>query len=81
MQTTAVEGAIVTVGSGLIVTVTGLLALSHPPTVWLTYQVVLPALVVGGMGATGLPVPPVRAVYQSRLLPVAVKAVAVALRQ
>ena len=81
MHTTAVVGEMVTTGSGLIVTVIGLLALSHPPTVWLTYHVVLPTLVVGGMGAMGLPVPPVGVVYQSRLAPVAVKAVAVTLRQ
>ena len=38
----------------------------------------LPADVVVGVGAVDEPVPPVAAVYHSKLLPVAVKAVAVA---
>ena len=38
---------------------------------------VLPALAVEGMGAVVLPVPPVAVVYQSKLVPVAVNAVAV----
>ena len=36
---------------------------------------------VEGTGAVALPVPPVAAVYQSRLLPVAVRSVAVAFWQ
>ena len=65
-----------------IVTVTGVLALSQlPGGVWLTYQVVVPAEVVEGTGAVGLPVPLVATVYQSRLLPVAVNAVAAAFWQ
>ena len=45
--------------------------------VWLTYQVVVPGVVVEGIGAAAVPVPPVAVVYHNRLLPVAVSAVAV----
>ena len=38
----------------------------------------LPETVVTGVGAVELPTPPVAAVYQSKLLPVAVSGVAVA---
>ena len=41
----------------------------------------LPAVAVLGTGAAATPVPPVAFVYQSRLLPVAVQAVAVAFWQ
>ena len=61
-------------------TVTAMAALgpSQPLVVWLTYQVVVPVAVVGGVGAVAVPVPPVAVVYQSRLLPVAVSGVVVA---
>jgi hypothetical protein len=43
--------------------------------------VVDPAVVVEGVGAVLLPVPPVATVYHKRLVPVAVNAVAVAFKQ
>ena len=43
-------------------------------TVWLTYQVTLPAVAVEGVGAVAVPVPPVGVLYHNRLVPVAVKA-------
>ena len=49
--------------------------------VWLTQYEVLPAVAVDGVGAVALPVPPVATVYHSRLVPVAVNAVAVAFWQ
>ena len=62
-----------------MVTVTGVRVLSQLPAgVWVTYQVVVPVEAVDGIGAVELPVPLVATVYQSRLLPVAVNAVAVA---
>ena len=51
---------------------------SQPVAVWLTYQVVVPAVVVEGVGAVPVPVPPVGVVYHNRLVPVAFSAVAVA---
>ncbi len=57
------------------------LALSQAPTVWLTYHLVLPTVVVGGTGAVEVPMPPVAVEYHSRLVPVAVNAVAVAFWQ
>jgi hypothetical protein len=68
-------------GNGFTITVMESRLLSHPVTVWLTYQVVLPTVVVGGTGAIPEPTPPVEDVYQSRLVPVAVNAAAVAFRQ
>ena len=62
----------------MIVTLIAARGLSQPFTVWLTYQVVVPGAVVEGVGAVTLPVPPVGAVYQRRLLPVAVSGTAVA---
>ena len=56
----------------------GALGPSQPVTVWLTYQVVVPGVVVDGVGAVAVPVPPVAVVYHSRLLPVAIKGIAVA---
>ena len=53
------------------------LGLSQPLLDWLTYQVVLPAVVVDGIGAVAVPVPPVGPVYHNKLLPVAVNAAAV----
>ncbi len=45
-------------GSALTVTVMGTLGLSHWfVSVWLTYQVFVPAVVVSGVGAVGVPVP------------------------
>ena len=62
----------------MMVTVMGVLALSQPPAgVWVTYQVVVPAEAVEGTGAVALPVPLMATEYHWRLLPVAVKAVAV----
>ena len=61
-----------------MVTVKGVRGLSQKlAPVWVTYQVVLPVVVVEGVGAMIVPVPPVAKVYQSRLVPVAVSAVAV----
>ena len=65
-------------GSGLIVTAMAVLGPSQPVVVWLTYQVVVPVVVVAGVGAVAVPVPPVAVVYHSRLLPVAVSGVVVA---
>ena len=62
----------------MMVTAIAALGPSQPVVVWLTYQVVVPAVVVEGVGAVAVPVPPVGVVYQSRLVPVAVSAVAVA---
>ena len=65
-----------------MVTVTGVRGLSQLDAgVWETYQVVEPMLAVDGVGAVVLPVPPVVAVYQSRLAPVAVRGEAVAFWQ
>jgi hypothetical protein len=60
----------------ITVMVMGVRLLSHPFTVWETYQVVVAAVVVAGIGAVAVPVPPVEAVYQRRLLPVAVSGAA-----
>ncbi len=54
------------------------LGLSQLLTVWLTQYDVVPVVAVEGVGAVVLPVPPVADVYQRRLLPLAVRAVAVA---
>ena len=65
--------------AGIAFMVTSILALgpSHPVTVWLTQYEVVPTVAVEGIGAVALPTPPVAAVYHNRLLPVAVKAMAV----
>ena len=47
----------------------------HPVT-WLTYQVVLPGVLVDGVGGMEEPTPPVGTVYHNRLEPVACKATA-----
>ena len=61
-----------------MVTVSGERGLSQLPAgVWLTYHVVFPTAVVEGTGAVDEPVPPAAVVYQSKLVPVAVRAVAV----
>jgi len=52
----------------------------HAP-VCVTYQVVLPAVVVDGVGAVALPVPPVGTVYHNKPVPVAVSGTAVAFWQ
>ena len=66
------------VGSGLTTTLTGTLGLSQLlASDWLTYQVKVPVVLVEGVGAVGLPVPPVGAVYQRRFVPVAVSGDAV----
>ncbi len=55
-------------GLALMVTVTAVLGLSQlPDGVCVTYQVVGPGLAVLGVGAVASPVPPVAAVYQSKL--------------
>jgi hypothetical protein len=63
-------------GVGFTVTDCVVRLLSQPVVVssWLTYQVVVPAAVEDGTGAVELPVPPVAAVYQSAMAPVAVVA-------
>ncbi len=62
-----------------MLTVMVVLGPSHPAAVvWLTYQVVVPGVVVGGTGAVVLPVPPLAVVYHSNEVPEAVNAVAVA---
>ena len=65
--------------AGIAFMVTSILALgpSHPVTVWLTQYEVVPTVAVEGIGAVALPIPPVATVYHNRLLPVAVKAMAV----
>ena len=50
------------------------LGLSQLFTVWLTYHSLVPMVVVGGMGAVALPVPPEEEVYHSSPVPVAVSA-------
>ncbi len=60
-----------------MVTVIAALGPSHGAD-WLTYQVVLPAVAVEGVGAVADPAPPAAVVYQSRFVPVAVNADAVA---
>jgi len=71
---------VVTIGAaGIAFIVTSILALglSHPVTVWLTQYEVVPTVAVEGVGAVELPTPPVVTVYHNRLLPVAVKSMAV----
>jgi hypothetical protein len=51
------------------------------PLVWLTQYEVLPAVVVEGVGAVVLPVPPVAVVYHNSPVPVAVRALAVSFWQ
>jgi len=60
------------VGNANTFTVMEALGPSQLVMVWLTYQVLLPTVPVGGVGAVALPVPPVAAVYHNKLLPVAV---------
>lgn len=61
-------------GRGVMVTVIGARGPSQPSADWLTYHVVLPGVVVEGVGAADVPVPPVAVVYQSSDVPVAVSA-------
>jgi hypothetical protein len=71
---------VVTAGANakaLTVTTISALGLSQP-IVWLTQYEVLSAVVVEGVGAVALPVPPVAVVYHNRLVPVAVSGAAVA---
>jgi hypothetical protein len=67
-------------GWAFTVTVICALALSQP-TVWLTQYEVLPVVAVEGVGAVGLPVPPVAVVYHNNPVPVAVRGTAVAFWQ
>ena len=69
----------VTIGAaGIAFIVISILTLGpSQPTVWLTQYEVVPTVVVEGVGAVALPTPPVATVYHNRLLPVAVKAMAV----
>ena len=65
-------------GSGLTVTAINSLGPSQPNVFdWLTKKLVVPAVVVVGIGAVVLLVPPVATVYHFKLVPVAVNAVAV----
>ena len=69
-------------GNGFTVTTICALGPSQPLLlVWLTQYDVLPAVVVDGVGAVALPVPPVAAVYHNKPVPVAVNGTAVAFRQ
>lgn len=62
-----------TAGEGLTVTVIGSRGPSQlPGVVWLTYQILVPAVLVAGVGAMELPVPPVADVYHNSPVPVAV---------
>jgi hypothetical protein len=71
-----------TFGSALTVTTISTLGPSQLlPFVWLTQYEVLPGVVVEGVGAITLPVPPVAVVYQSSPVPVAVSEVAVSFWQ
>lgn len=74
-------GVQVTIGNGKITTLIALLGPSQPPTVWLTYHVVVPTAAVEGTGAIADPTPPVDTVYQSRPVPVAVSAAAATFMQ
>ena len=69
------EGA---AGLGITVATIGVLGPSQAATDWLTYQVKVPAEEVEGIGAVGLPEPPVADVYQSRFWPVATSGIATA---
>jgi hypothetical protein len=67
-----------TVGSPLTVTIISALGPSQLlPFVWLTQYEVLPGVVVEGVGAITLPVPPVAVVYHNSPVPVAVREAAV----
>ena len=69
-------------GNGFTVTTICALGPSQPLLlVWLTQYDVLPAVVVDGVGAVALPVPPVAVVYHNKPVPPAVNAVAVAFKQ
>jgi hypothetical protein len=71
-----------TFGSALTVTTISALGPSQlVPFVWLTQYEVLPAVVVEGVGAITLPVPPVAVVYHNSPLPVAVREAAVSFWQ
>ena len=68
MQMTGLAGLTNNVGNGRTITTTGKRTLSTPDISCVTYQVVVPARAVEGMGAVVDPVPPVAAVYQ-RMIP------------
>jgi hypothetical protein len=71
-----------TIGSALTVTTIRALGPSQLlPFVWLTQYEVLPAVVVEGVGAITLPVPPVAVVYHNSPVPVAVSEAAVSFWQ
>jgi hypothetical protein len=71
-----------TFGSALTVTTISVLGPSQLLTfVWLTQYEVFPAVVVEGVGAITLPVPPEAVVYHNSPVPVAVRAVAVSFWQ
>jgi hypothetical protein len=71
-----------TLGSALTVTtITALGPSQLVPFVWLTQYEVLPAVVVEGVGAITLPVPPVAVVYHNSPVPVAVREAAVSFWQ
>jgi hypothetical protein len=67
-----------TVGNAFTVTVISALGPSQLlPFVWLTQYEVVPGVVVEGVGAITLPVPPVAVVYHNSPVPVAVREAAV----
>jgi hypothetical protein len=81
LQIVAFAADAATVGRAFTTTVSAALPLSHPATVWLTYQTVEPTVEVLGIGAELLPVPPVLLLYHMILLPVALSEAAVAFLQ
>ena len=78
MQIEDAAGVTLTMGPTMTLTVILVLGLSQLPTTCETYQVVLPTVVVEGVGAVTLATPPVGVVYQRRPVPVAVSGVAAA---
>lgn len=65
-----VELLLLITGTAFTVTAIAALLLSQPLLFfWLTYQVVVPAAVVDGLGATTSATPPADVVYQSNVFP------------
>jgi hypothetical protein len=73
-------GLLTTGAAGVLLTVTVMddLGLSQEPVDWLTQYISVVSLVVGGVGAVALPVPPEAVVYHNKFVPVAVNGLAVA---
>jgi hypothetical protein len=78
IQTEGRVGEILTIGRGIIFTITGTRTLSVLLSSWVTYQVVIPGDEVEGIGAVNDPTPPMGEVYHLIIPgPVAVNAEAV----